>query len=65
MEDLFIVKSLVLETNLAAYGPYGMEEGIPFALPALGGKIIGFYGRCGDLLDSIGVYVQVQLFWFF
>lgn len=59
MGNLFIVTSLVLETNLAVYGPYGMGGGIPFELPAFGGQIIGFHGRSGTLLDAIGVYVQV------
>lgn len=56
---LFIVRSLELRTNLAAYGPYGTKEGTPFELSALGGQIIGFHGQSGALLDAIGVYVQV------
>jgi Jacalin-like lectin domain len=59
------VRSLVLETNLAVYGPYGTTtEGIPFELSAPGSQIIGFYGRSGIYLDAIGVYVQVQVLLF-
>lgn len=46
------------------WGPYGA---IPTRLnkhcrlPAFGGQIVGFYGRCGECLDAIRVYVQVKL----
>ncbi|KAJ3688538.1 hypothetical protein LUZ61_017702 [Rhynchospora tenuis] len=56
---MFVVKSLKFVTNLGTFGPYGKEEGIPFELPAINGQIIGFHGRSGQLLDSIGVYVKV------
>lgn len=56
-EGRFVVRSLEFETNLGAYGPYGREEGIPFELSAINGKIIGFYGRSESLLDALGVYV--------
>lgn len=57
--SIYAVRSLVLETNFAVYGPYGMEEGETFEFNALGGQIIGFHGRCGAILDAVGVYVQV------
>lgn len=53
-----VVKSLTFVTNLQTYGPYGREEGIPFHLPAHDGKIIGFHGRSGKLVDAIGTYVK-------
>ncbi|KAJ4786460.1 jacalin lectin family protein [Rhynchospora pubera] len=52
------LRSLVLETNLRSYGPYGVEEGQSFELSAEGGEIIGFHGRSGQLLLAIGVYVK-------
>lgn len=54
-----MVRSLKFETNLASFGPYGTEEGVPFQLPAISGEIIGFHGCSHGALDSLGVYVQV------
>lgn len=53
-----VVKSLTFVTNLQTYGPYGREEGVPFHLPAHDGKIIGFHGKSGRLVDAIGTYVK-------
>ncbi|KAG6488299.1 hypothetical protein ZIOFF_057059 [Zingiber officinale] len=39
------------------YGPYGKGSGVPFALPVLEGKIVGFFGRAGDFITSIGCYI--------
>jgi hypothetical protein len=37
---------------------YGRPNGTPFQIPVLdGGRVVGFFGRSGDLLDAIGVYV--------
>ena len=57
--DIFTVRSLELITNWRSYGPYGKEEGTPFELSAFDGKIVGFYGRSGEYLNAIGVYVKV------
>jgi hypothetical protein len=54
----FVVRSLTLVSNLLAYGPYGAREGVPFALPAAGGKILGLHARSGRHLDAIGTYVK-------
>ncbi|KAK3122203.1 hypothetical protein QOZ80_8BG0666400 [Eleusine coracana subsp. coracana] len=60
----FVVRSLTFVTNLRAYGPYGArdddDEGVPFALPAAGGRILGFHARSGRYLDAIGTYVKVE-----
>lgn len=53
------VRSLILETNLNNFGPYGTQEGVPFNLPAFGGRIIGFFACAGSRLEAIGVYVKV------
>jgi Jacalin-like lectin domain len=59
-----VLKTLRLETNKRTWGPYGATPkrlDKHFHLPAFGGQIVGFYGRCGECMDAIGVYVQVQL----
>ena len=35
------------------YGPYGKTGQTPFSID---GKVVGFCGRAGNLLDSLGVY---------
>ena len=35
-------------------GPYGKQQGTPFTLPVEGGRIIGFIGRSGTVVDAIG-----------
>eukprot|EP01018_Ginkgo_biloba_P014194 Gb_17748 [translate_table: standard] len=52
----FVIKSLSFHTNLQVYGPYGVEAGTYFESPSSAGKIVGFFGRSGTLLDSIGIY---------
>ncbi|XP_078171477.1 agglutinin-like [Carex rostrata] len=54
-----VINSITFETNLGSFGPYGRNVGVPFELPAFGGQIIGFHGSAGDVLDRIGVYIQV------
>ncbi|KAG6466294.1 hypothetical protein ZIOFF_075904 [Zingiber officinale] len=56
MRRYLVVKSLTFVSNKATYGPYGKEDGTPFTLHAQGGKIVGFFARCGQYLDAIGVY---------
>ncbi|KAM0827994.1 hypothetical protein ACQ4PT_067836 [Festuca glaucescens] len=56
----FVIRSLTFVSNRRNFGPYGKEEGAPFKLPATGGKIIGFHGRSGGLLDALGTYVQMD-----
>ena len=40
------------------YGPYGRTGITPFSVQ---GEIIGFYGRSGHLLDSVGFYYQIRV----
>ncbi|XP_038991390.1 jacalin-related lectin 3-like [Hibiscus syriacus] len=49
-----MVRSITLQSNRKAYGPYGMEQGSRFSMSR--GKIVGFHGRGGVYLDAIGVY---------
>lgn len=56
--DVVIVRSLSFESNKKKYGPFGIEQGMPFSLPTSGGKLVGFHGRSSWYLDAIGVYVM-------
>ncbi|KAI5651205.1 hypothetical protein M9H77_37210 [Catharanthus roseus] len=53
-----VIRSLTFKSNRRTFGPYGVEEGTPFSLPIEGGKIVGFKGRSGWYLDSIGCYLS-------
>lgn len=46
------------ESNKRTYGPYGIEQGTYFSFPMVGGKIVGFHGKCGWYLDAIGAYLE-------
>ncbi|KAL4285382.1 hypothetical protein GQ457_16G013480 [Hibiscus cannabinus] len=49
-----MVRSLTLQSNRKAYGPFGMEQGTGFSMTR--GKIVGFHGWAGGYLEAIGVY---------
>ncbi|KAG6607646.1 Jacalin-related lectin 3, partial [Cucurbita argyrosperma subsp. sororia] len=52
-----VIRSLTFETNQRTLGPFGIEKGIKFSFPTTGLiKIVGFHGRCGWYLDSIGFH---------
>ncbi|CAM0958812.1 unnamed protein product [Alopecurus aequalis] len=57
--DNCIVTSLKIATfNDPDPITFGTPNGTPFQIPVLdGGRVVGFFGRSGDLLDAIGVYV--------
>lgn len=52
-----LIRSLTFKSNKKTYGPFGNEEGTSFSIPMSGGKIVGFYGKCGWFLDSIGAHI--------
>ncbi|XP_072955082.1 salt stress-induced protein-like [Typha angustifolia] len=54
------IRSLKFETNLKkTLGPFGDQtQGTPFTIPVSSGRIVGFFGRSGDLLDAIGLYLR-------
>lgn len=54
--NLHVIRSLKFVTNQATYGPYGNTSGASFASP-IGGHVVGFFGRSGDLLDQLGAIV--------
>ncbi|KAJ0755579.1 putative jacalin-like lectin domain-containing protein [Helianthus annuus] len=53
-----VVRSLTLTSNRRTFGPFGVEEGTPFNFFTNRGHIVGFYGRSGWFLDSIGFYLS-------
>ncbi|KAJ9568402.1 hypothetical protein OSB04_004368 [Centaurea solstitialis] len=53
-----VIRSLTLKTNQRTFGPFGVEEGTPFNFSTDGGLVVGFYGRGGWFLDSIGFYIS-------
>ncbi|MFA1057474.1 jacalin-like lectin, partial [Klebsiella pneumoniae] len=54
-----IVKSLKIVTNNGETYEYGRPgtEG-SFHVPVNDGQIVSFFGRAGDYLDAIGIYVH-------
>lgn len=56
----FVIRSVTFVSNKRSFGPYGKEEGVLFALPAAGGRILGFHARSAGLLDAIGTYVKMN-----
>ena len=56
----FLVGALTLVGNRRSFGPYGTRKGPPFELPAVGGRIVGFHGRSGGLIDALGIYVETD-----
>ncbi|XP_050211243.1 jacalin-related lectin 3-like isoform X1 [Mercurialis annua] len=55
--SVFIL-SLTFQSNKRTYGPFGVEQGTYFSFPVTGGKIVGFHGKSGWFLDSIGIYLK-------
>ncbi|XP_052181440.1 jacalin-related lectin 19 [Diospyros lotus] len=49
-----VIRSLVFKSNQKTYGPFGVEEGVPFSFSTEGGVVTGFRGRSGWYLDAIG-----------
>lgn len=52
-----VIKSLTFHTNRGKHGPFGEEQGPSFTHKIDEGKVVGFLGREGLFLDSIGVHV--------
>ncbi|KAJ0537076.1 putative jacalin-like lectin domain-containing protein [Helianthus annuus] len=49
-----VIRSLTLKSNKRTFGPFGVEEGTPFNFSTNGDRIVGFHGRSGWFLDSLG-----------
>ncbi|XP_051228043.1 disease resistance protein Pik-2-like [Lolium perenne] len=53
-----VLTSLTLVTNCGSYGPFGKVHGSPFQTTVKSnGSIVGFFGRAGQFVDALGVYV--------
>ncbi|OVA06186.1 Mannose-binding lectin [Macleaya cordata] len=52
-----VVKSITFHTTERKYGPFGDEQGTFFSSYIQEGMVIGFHGRGGWFLDSIGDHV--------
>ncbi|XP_057539349.1 jacalin-related lectin 3-like isoform X3 [Amaranthus tricolor] len=52
-----IIKSITFRTNRSSYGPFGDQQGISFTSGTVDGAIIGFHGRNGYFVHSLGVHV--------
>lgn len=53
-----VLTSLTLVTSCGSYGPFGKRQGSPFKTTMQSNSsIVGFFGRAGQFVDSIGVYV--------
>ena len=50
------VRSVTFHTTRRKYGPYGDEEGTFFSSCLAEGMVIGFHGRSGWYIHSIGVH---------
>ncbi|KAK3009723.1 hypothetical protein RJ639_013065 [Escallonia herrerae] len=53
-----LIRSITFESNKRSFGPYGVEQGIPFSFPMIGGKIVGFHGKYGWYIDAIGAHLE-------
>lgn len=51
------IKSLTFHTTKKKYGPFGEQQGTFFSSFLADGMIVGFHGRSGWYIDSIGVHV--------
>lgn len=50
-----VIGSLTFESNKRKHGPYGPQEGTVFYIS---GRIIGFNGSSGFVLNSIGAHLE-------
>ncbi|KAL5845167.1 hypothetical protein ACOSQ3_011240 [Xanthoceras sorbifolium] len=55
-----VIKSLTFRTNKRKHGPFGEQIGSFFISNVKEGKIVGFHGREGLFLDSIGVHLAAN-----
>jgi hypothetical protein len=55
--DHDVVTSLSFITNKTTYGPFGAVEGRQFQ-SSPHGKVMGFFGKNGKLLESIGIFTD-------
>nr|CAB3478476.1 unnamed protein product [Digitaria exilis] len=56
-----VLRSLIFESSCSKYGPFGTEQGTSFSLPVSSGKIVGFHGRSGSSIHSIGCHLNKEI----
>ncbi|CAI9264086.1 unnamed protein product [Lactuca saligna] len=56
--DHTVITSVTFRTNIRTYGEYGTNPGTDFSFGVTRGKFSGFYGKCGSVVDSLGVILQ-------
>ena len=54
------VKSLTFRTNRKTYGPYGNSTARDTQFKSDTGRILGFYGKSGWAIDSLGVFMAAS-----
>lgn len=52
-----MITSLSFITNQTTYGPFGTAFGESFSISVAHGVVVGFHGRCGYYLDTLGIFV--------
>ncbi|KAI3733867.1 hypothetical protein L6452_13325 [Arctium lappa] len=57
-DSQMVVTSLSFSTEVNKFGPFGRENGTHFSIPISKASFAGFYGRSGDYLHAIGVYIK-------
>ncbi|KAJ8756003.1 hypothetical protein K2173_024548 [Erythroxylum novogranatense] len=55
---MYVIRSITFESNRRTYGPFGDEVGTPFTFTVESGSVVGFKGRSGWYIDSIGFYIS-------
>ena len=55
--DQISFTSLKLDGTYVTHGPYGNTQG-PEQSVSVYGKVIGFYGNGGDVLDALGIFLM-------
>ncbi|KAK9113048.1 hypothetical protein Scep_020567 [Stephania cephalantha] len=48
----------MFQSNKRSYGAYGVQQGTHFSFSMDGGKIVGFHGKAGWFIDSIGLHLK-------
>ncbi|KAH7848669.1 hypothetical protein Vadar_005935 [Vaccinium darrowii] len=56
-----VIRSLSFVTNLTEYGPFGKRSGTFISTVVENGVMVGFHGRAGDFLNSIGFYTHSKI----
>jgi len=55
-QHMICITSITFKSNFKVYGPYGKPGKDTFKSES--GKIVGFWGGCSSVLDSIGVFTM-------